>query len=199
VNARTLICVVVLGIGPAACVTATTGVAPTYRQGLIDPEWDPLGRASEPPPRQRQPDRGRALRRCRRLAGRTLGPTPARAEKRLLAACVGRSPADLRVSRKRAPRPLDLVLFDQARPSPAQRTGRLIGVVVALKGDRVAFLYTRGRRARLGVLNAHAPDRRRSAGGTVENTFLRIIRRGDPRGTRYLAGQLLSGFAAPPL
>jgi hypothetical protein len=49
----------------------------------------------------------------------------------------------------------------------------------------------------LGVLNPLQPHRRRLSGSRVENSYLRVIQRGDPAKTRYLAGELLVGYAAP--
>jgi hypothetical protein len=193
---RTLAIALWLALGLAGCLpAASVTAAPPYRQGLIDPEWDPLATSSaEPQPR---PDRDRALLRCRRLNGRQLGATSDEAQRRLLLGCLGRQPGDVQASRERTPHPLDLALFDEARPSVEQSAGRLLAPVVGVSGDRVEFLYVRGTRARLGVLDLQRPDRRRGPRGELHNTWLRIIRPSDPKATRYLAGELLAGFAAP--
>jgi hypothetical protein len=181
-------------VAAPGCAIGISAGLPVYRQGLIDPEWDPIS-GSEPAPAATETRR--RLARCRRVEGRELASALREAERQLLARCWGRFSTPPQVSPERAPRPLDLVRFEEARPSAAAPAGALLGVVLAVQGDRVEFLYPRGTRARRGFLNLRHPDRRRSAPGRIDNTYLRVIRPGDPRGTRYLAGQLLAGFAAP--
>jgi len=120
----------------------------------------------------------------------------------MLAICLGRmpdpgllrdAPVDLRAD---GPRAFDLVLFRGAGlTTGAQRD---VGVVVGVgpRADRVEFVFVRRSRAALGVLSIAHPARRRDQGGVVENSYLRVIRPEDPPGTRYLAGELLLGFAA---
>ena len=144
---------------------------------------------------------------CWRLRGRTFdGPREA-ATIALLRACLGPGlPAAAAKGRgltlhRRAPGPGDLVLFHDTRDANNNRRvdDRFTdaGVVLEVKRARVRFLYLHPRSgaAVVGTLNLHQPNRRRLGGKAVQNTFLRVKRRGDPPATRYLAGQLLAGFA----
>jgi len=132
--------------------------------------------------------------------GEDAGASTVTAERQLLIRCLGRLPGvNVLASPERRPRPLDLAVFAEARPTASQAAGRMLGVVVSVAGDRVEFLYARNTRAGLGVLNLRRPDRRRDPSGAVDNTYLRVIQPADPKGARYLAGQLLSGFAVPSL
>lgn len=192
-EARAALLALLLVAAPG-CATGISAGLPAYRQSLIDPEWDPI---AESAPAPAATETRRRLARCRRAEGRELAATLRAAERQLLARCWGRSITPPQVNPERAPRPLDLVRFEEARPSAAAPAGALLGVVLAVQGDRVEFLYPRGTHARRGFLNLRHPDRRRATPGRIDNTYLRIIRPGDARGTRYLAGQLLAGFAAP--
>ena len=179
---------------------ANGGPAPPYRQGLIDPEWDPLEVAGAEPWQAAHRQSGSPLlTRCRRLEGRQLAATDDEAQRELLRLCLGRVfKLDLQVGREPLPRPPYLVLFDEAKPSPEQSIGRVAGVVLSVAGDQVEFLYLRNTRAHRGVLNLRHPNSRRDADGKLENSYVRIVQRGDPQRTRHLAGQLLAGFAATP-
>jgi hypothetical protein len=101
------------------------------------------------------------------------------------------------------PQPGDLVLFDNtADQNQNQKADDLFteaGVVVQVDGGRVKFVFLRGGRACLGILSLRQPHRRRLRGLEIENSYLRIIHADDPPRTRYLAGQLLAGFATPTL
>lgn len=124
----------------------------------------------------------------------------------MLRACLGPSvPKDaprgglkLRLA---APRAGDLVLFHDTRDANGNRKidDRFTdcGVVTDVQGFRVRFVYLHPRSGRVtvGALNLRQPNRRRLSGATIQNTFLRVRRRVDPPRTRYLAGQLLAGFA----
>ena len=95
------------------------------------------------------------------------------------------------------PLPLDLVFFRGSRAECSageDGSAREAGVVVQTAGRRVRFLYLRQGRVRRGVLNLAQPNRRRLQGTIIENTYLRVVCPGDKALTRYLAGQLLSGF-----
>lgn len=87
------------------------------------------------------------------------------------------------------PEPGDEVVFadtGDARP--------LTGVVERVaEGGEVRFRYQRGGRSHQGVLNLRRPDVRREQ-GRILNTYVRVRRRDDPPGARYLAGDLLVGF-----
>jgi len=144
---------------------------------------------------------------CLGLRGRTFdGPREA-ATLAMLRACLGPAlPAAAAKGRgltlrRRAPLPGDLVLFHDTRDANNNRKidDRFTdaGVVLEVKRARVRFLYLHPRSgaAVVGTLNLHQPNRRRLGDRTVQNTFLRVKRRGDPPTTRYLAGQLLAGFA----
>jgi hypothetical protein len=77
-----------------------------------------------------------------------------------------------------------------------------IGIVeeVAQTGT-VTFLHRGTRAVKRGRMSLAAPDVARNSAGEVLNTRLRVARRGDPAGTRYLAGQLFAAFGRfdPPL
>jgi hypothetical protein len=146
------------------------------------------------PPRREKTSGGAIARRCRGLRGKTFKGPRDQATLRLLRACVGQklSTRALRgAALHRDPRIGDVVLFHKTGDATA-------GVVIARRGPRVRFLYlhpTSGR-ARVGTLNLDQPNRRRlRRSARIQNTFLRVKRRTDPPSTRYLAGQLLAGFA----
>ncbi len=77
-----------------------------------------------------------------------------------------------------------------------------IGIVEEVtRSGTVAFLHRGTRCVKRGRMSLAAPDVARDAAGEVLNTRLRVARRGDPAGTRYLAGQLFVAFGRfdPPL
>lgn len=88
-----------------------------------------------------------------------------------------------------APRPGDLLVFDQATSDdPAD--------LVALVVDRDArgvteLLYVAAGVVRRGLVDASRPSLHRDATGATINTFLRHGKRWPAKGTRYLAGELL--------
>lgn len=147
-------------------------------------------------------------RRCRAAIGRTFDGDRIRSRLQLLQACLRRSvpPQLLRDGpdeiRRGGARPGDLVLFHNTRDANRNRAlddgWTDVGVVVRTRGARIEFVFLRGARAQLGVLDLRRPHRRRSRGGRLTNTFMRIKRRDDPPRTPYLAGQLLAGFASLP-
>jgi hypothetical protein len=176
----------------AGCAAASEwrGAPYLFRQSLIDPESSPLVGASPRSPAGRE---GTTAARCRALAGRSFASSTA-----LLGACLGASGRGAREApdRTRAPELLDLAIFDGARTEAGGAVRRLIGVVVGLRGPRVEFLFLRDGRASIGVLDLARPSLRR-ARSRIENSYLRVISRDDPPSTRYLAGDLLAGFARP--
>ncbi|MFH1532827.1 MAG: CHAP domain-containing protein [Pseudomonadota bacterium] len=100
------------------------------------------------------------------------------------------------------PAPGDLVFFDDTwdRDGDGRPGDPLthVGVVVETEPDgRVRFIHVGSRKIKDGVLHLGRPDVLRDAGGDLLNSPLRVRRKRDPRGTRYLAGQLLCGFCRP--
>jgi hypothetical protein len=156
-------------------------------------------RAVGRPPRRAPAEPWRAVvaQRGRELVGKPFSGDEPAATEALLAAVFGEGRAwrlPALVPRRAAARPGDLVLFFARRPAPAK-----VGVLLACDGPRLVFLHLRGGKAQLGWLHLGQPHRRRLPGQTaVANSYVRIKRPEDPPSTRYLAGQLLAGFAAPP-
>ena len=70
-----------------------------------------------------------------------------------------------------------------------------VGIVeeVSARGP-VRFLHRGSRGVARGVMDLGRRDRDRDASGATLNTPLRLVRRGDPPGTRYLSAQLFAGF-----
>ncbi len=98
------------------------------------------------------------------------------------------------------PVPGDLVLFEETYDR--NRNRRLddgithVGVVVEVKADAtVVFVHVGSGTIKTGRMNLLHPDvHRLRSPGRVVNSFLRVKRRWDVKGTRYLAGQLFRGF-----
>ena len=86
----------------------------------------------------------------------------------------------------------DIVVFDKVTgSSPAS----LFGVVVSRRGDgTIEFVYLARGVVRRGWVNPRSPQQKRNGEGRIMNTFVRHSNGRDPRGTRYLAGDLYSGF-----
>jgi hypothetical protein len=134
--------------------------------------------------------RYRAVRRAKAFLGKRIPAAPTWVRRVL-----GRSLADLRTiacSRARSPRRADLVLF--AAPSPLG--ARRVGVVISARAGRVRFAYRRAGRLQVGVMDRRRPTTRRFR-GKIRNSYVRTKRHGDARGARYLAGELLLGYASP--
>ena len=96
----------------------------------------------------------------------------------------------------------DLVFFDDTWDK--NRDGRLndplthVGIVTATNPDgRVRFVHVGSRKLKAGVLDSGRPGDKRDRDGNTLNSPLRVRRRRDPRGTAYLAGQLLRGYCRP--
>lgn len=71
--------------------------------------------------------------------------------------------------------------------------GRLIGVVASRRRDgTIEFVYLARGVVRRGWVNPARPKDKRADDGRVLNTFVRHNDGGNPRGTRYLAGELLA-------
>lgn len=92
------------------------------------------------------------------------------------------------------------MVFDQSRD--ANGNHRLddprsdVGVVIARRGARIAFVYLSGERVREGVLDLRRRGVRRRRGRLL-NSYVRIKTPRDAARTRYLAGELLAGFVPP--
>lgn len=86
--------------------------------------------------------------------------------------------------------PGDLLVFDRVdSDAPAD----LVAVVIARDGRGVTeFLYLGGGVIRRGFVDPRRPAMRRDADALVVNTFMRNGRRWPPKGTHYLAGELLA-------
>jgi len=100
------------------------------------------------------------------------------------------------------PAPGDLVFFDDTWDRDDD--GRLddplthVGVVVEAEPDgRVRFIHVGSRKLKDGVLHLGRSEHKRDERGNLLNSPLRVRHKRDPRGTRYLAGQLLRGFCRP--
>ncbi len=94
----------------------------------------------------------------------------------------------------RPPERGDLLVFDRAIvDEPAD----LVAVVIARDERNVTeLLYLGGGVIRRGFLDVSRRTVKRDATGTIVNTFLRTGRRWPPKGTRYLAGELLAHVIA---
>ncbi len=104
------------------------------------------------------------------------------------------------------PLPGDLVFFNDTydRNGNGELDDPLthMGIVEEiLEGGTVTFLHRGSRGVARGRMTLDTPDVARDASGEVLNTRLRLVRRSDPDGTRYLAGQLFAAFGRfdPPL
>lgn len=180
-----------------------------YRQSMIEARRDRAELLTRPRSAQVTARRAPApASACRALAGRAFGGPHSEALWRMLRACLGPTLARRAVRgvglelRAEGPRPGDLVLFHNTRDENRNRRPddhyTDAGVVVEADGPRVTFLYLAQGRARLGVLNLWQPNRRRLSGPSIQNTYLRTKSPSDPPRTRYLAGQLVAGFATWP-
>jgi len=88
-----------------------------------------------------------------------------------------------------APRPGDLLVFDQAQSDDASD---LVAIVVD-RDDRgvTELIYLAGGVVRRGLVDASRPAIHRDASGATVNTYLRHGRRWPGKGMHYLAGELL--------
>jgi hypothetical protein len=87
-------------------------------------------------------------------------------------------------------RPGDLLVFDRA---VADAPADLVAIAIGRDTRGVTeFVYAGGGVVRRGFLVVAQPSIRRDANGAVLNTFLRHGKQWPPKGTRYLAGELLT-------
>ncbi len=86
-------------------------------------------------------------------------------------------------------RPGDLLVFDHTEGELAD----LVAIAIA-RDDRgvTEFVYVAAGIVRRGFVDPKRPKMRRDADARVVNTFLRAGKRWPPKGTRYLAGELLA-------
>jgi hypothetical protein len=86
--------------------------------------------------------------------------------------------------------PGDILVFDHAL---GDASADLIALVIGRDTRGVIeFLYSGAGVIRRGFLDPTRPSTRRDLDGAVVNTFLRHGKRWPPKGTRYLAGELLA-------
>lgn len=84
----------------------------------------------------------------------------------------------------------DLLVFDRVF---ADASADLVAVVIARDERNVTeFLYLGGGVIRRGFVDASRPRVKRDHDHRIVNTFLRTGKRWPPKGTRYLAGELLA-------
>jgi hypothetical protein len=87
-------------------------------------------------------------------------------------------------------RPGDVLVFDHA---VGDDEADLIALVIGRDARGVTeFVYAGGGVIRRGFLDPVRPSIRRDVDGAVVNTFLRHGKQWPPKGTRYLAGELLA-------
>ncbi|MBW2731834.1 MAG: hypothetical protein JRH20_05530 [Deltaproteobacteria bacterium] len=197
----------ILTLLAGGCASAPTlGLPYPFSQGLLNPDSALPSRLE---PRQRRPralrrdSAVRKARRCRSRIGQRVEGTRSQAQRLLLSCTLGAKAARrlkinaLTPSSKR-PQLGDIVIFDDARD--ANGNGKLddprsdVGVVVSLRGQLVRFVYVSGTRFRRGVLHLRRRAQRRFRGKTI-NSYVRVKTPSDPPRSRYLAGELLHGFA----
>ncbi len=103
--------------------------------------------------------------------------------------------------RRQVPSPGDVVFFDDTHDRNGN--GRLdddlthLAVVEKVRDDGTLTLVHRGSKGVSRIwMNLSRPDEHADAEGQVLNSFLRVRTAKDPRGTKYLAGQLWRGGAS---
>lgn len=85
--------------------------------------------------------------------------------------------------------PGDLLVFDD---TDSDLPADLVAIAVARDARGVTeFIYSAGGVIRRGFVDARRPALRRDREGQVVNTFMRAGKRWPPKGTHYLAGELL--------
>lgn len=90
--------------------------------------------------------------------------------------------------------PGDLLVFDY---TDSADVADRVAIVIARDAQGVTeYLYLGGGVWHRGFVDPRQPHQRRSPSGTVLNTFMRTGSRYPPKGTRYLAGELLAHVIA---
>lgn len=93
------------------------------------------------------------------------------------------------------PEPGDLLVFDEIETAA---DADLIAVAVARDERGVTeMIYASGGVIRRGFVDTNRPALRRDHEGRIVNTFMRSGRRWPPKGTHYLAGELLAHVIRP--
>jgi len=88
------------------------------------------------------------------------------------------------------PKPGDLLVFDRAA---SDEPADLVAIVIARDARGVIeMVYVAGGVVRRGFVDVARPTVRRDREGATVNTYLRHGKRAPPKGTRYLAGELLA-------
>jgi hypothetical protein len=84
----------------------------------------------------------------------------------------------------------DLLVFDR---TDSDNPSDLVAIAIGrdVRGV-VEFVYVAGGTIRRGFVDVKHPAQRRDASGAVLNTFMRAGKRWPPKGTHYLAGELVS-------
>jgi hypothetical protein len=84
----------------------------------------------------------------------------------------------------------DVLVFDRAT---ANTPADLIAIAIGRDERGVTeFIYAGGGVVRRGFLDVTRPTTRRDLNGAIVNTFLRHGKLWPPKGTRYMAGELLA-------
>ncbi len=85
--------------------------------------------------------------------------------------------------------PGDVLVFERTESDDASD---LVGIAIGRDARGVTeFIYCAGGTIRRGLVDPRHPAQHREASGAVVNTFLRTGNRWPPKGTHYLAGELL--------
>jgi hypothetical protein len=120
------------------------------------------------------------------LTGAKKRPDPVPADGEKLAAWAAEHASSIEPARARAG---DLLVFDRAI---GDRPASLWAVVLATDDGVIEMLYVGGGVVRRGFVDPAHPRVARDASRKVHNTFLRHAKDWPPKGTRFLAGELLA-------
>jgi len=97
----------------------------------------------------------------------------------------------------------DLVIFDNTYDRNRNRSNdddfTHIGIVTgSLEDGTVRFVHVGSGRVKESHMNLERPGARADSAGNVLNDYVRARKKGDRRGTRYLAGELFRDFCRVP-
>jgi cell wall-associated NlpC family hydrolase len=99
------------------------------------------------------------------------------------------------LTRVSKPRPGDVVVFhrtyDREAPGPGRNLFTHVAIVESVRGANVTFIHRSGRVVRRSTMNLDRPR------DPHANDVVRRRRPSDAPGQRYLAGELVAGFASP--